>query len=45
MSTDDTPLEELSDKQSPLQSEDIAEQHRDAQESGEVFDGGLAGQL
>ncbi len=33
------------DKQSPTQIEAIAEQHRHAQESGKVFDGGTAGQL
>jgi len=45
MSTDDTPPEDQSDKQSPIQTEDIARQHRHAQESGEVFDGGPAGLL
>ena len=45
MSTDGTPPEDQSDKQSPIQTEAIAEQHRHAQETGEVFDGGLAGRL
>lgn len=45
MSTDDTPLGEQADKQSRIQIEAIAEQHRHAQESGKVFDGGPAGQL
>ena len=43
MSTDNAPLGEQTDKQSSIQTEDIAAQHRHAQESGEVFDEGPAG--